>query len=131
MAEDQGQNGGPSNGFIGLDELMNSGTAAATVKMWRWSRLVTGTNHLPSPASRHERMRIKRWHSSASWWWSPKEASYVELVVVLAVMRRKKASPFSSRGPQLPVTYRNGMWPGFAVGLRPGGLRPGKFFSFF
>jgi hypothetical protein len=46
-------------------------------------------------------MRIKRWQSSASWWWSPKAAGDVELIVVLAAMRRKKAYPFSSCGPQI------------------------------
>jgi hypothetical protein len=35
MAEQQGWNGGPSGGFIGLGELRNSGTAAAMVEI-RW-----------------------------------------------------------------------------------------------
>jgi hypothetical protein len=49
---------------------------------------------------------------------STSAANDVELAGVLASMRRKKkASSFSSRGPQLPVTYRIGMWLGLATGL--------------
>jgi hypothetical protein len=39
MAEQQGRNGSPSGGFIGLGELRNSSTAAAMVEIRWWSRL--------------------------------------------------------------------------------------------
>jgi hypothetical protein len=79
--------------------------------------LLWGANLFEAAANRHRRISLTMWQSTETRWWSSLAAGDVEFAGVLASMqRKKKASSFSSRGPQLPVTYRIGMRLGLAAG---------------